>query len=113
LCLAIDTPCKAATIAPQHGSGQYRDYTSVNATLDGLIEQAKQALHVRLPGDPLPGVSHLEDVIAAWDVSAAREHAWVNAEQLWNLPPLLAGGLMDTIDGFTAVISKTLLVAVP
>lgn len=113
LCLAIDATCKAANIAPQHGTGQYRDYSSVNATLDGLIEQAKQTLHVRLPGDPLPGVSHLEDVIAAWDVSAAREHAWVNAEQLWELPPLLAGGLMDTIDGFTAVISKTLLVAVP
>ena len=113
LCLAIEATCKAANTAPQHGTAQYRDYTSVNTTLDGLIEQAKRALHVRLPGDPLPAVSHLEDVIAAWDVSAAREHAWVNAEQLWNLPPLLASGLMDTIDGFTAVISKTLLVAVP
>lgn len=113
LCLAVDATCKATNTAPAHATPQYRDYTSVNATLDGLIEQAKQVLHVRLPGDPLPGVSHLEDVTAAWDVGAAREHAWINAEQLWNLQPLLAGGLMDSIDGFTAVISKALLAPAP
>jgi hypothetical protein len=36
-----------------------------------------------------------------------------DAEHLWNLPQLLAAGLMETIDGFTAVISKGLLVPVP
>jgi hypothetical protein len=113
LCLAIIATCKAVNIVPQHGTPQYNDYTSVNATLDTLIDQAKQTLLVRLPGDPLPAVSHLEDLIAAWDVSAARESAWQNAEHLWSLPPLLADGLMSTIDGLTAVISKALLVAVP
>ena len=81
--------------------------------LDGLIDQAKQTLNVRLPGDALPAVSHLEDLIAGWNVSAARESAWWNAEHLWNLPPLLVEGLMETIDGFTAVIGKGLLVSVP
>jgi hypothetical protein len=113
LCVAIDATCKAANTVPQHGTSQYNDYTSLNPTLDGLIDQAKRTLDVRLPGDPLPAVSHLEDLIAGWDVSAARETAWNNAEQLWNLSPLLAVGLMDTIDGFTAVISKALLVPVP
>lgn len=113
LCLAVDATCKATGTAPQHGTAQYRDYSSVNPTLDSLIEQAKQALHVRLPGDALPPLTHLEDLIAAWDVAAARENAWINAEQLWDLPPLLNDGLMTTIDGFTAVISKTLLAPVP
>jgi len=113
LCLAIDAACKAARTVPQHGTVQYNDYTSVNPVLDSLIEEAKRALGVRLPGDPLPPVSHLQDLIAAWNVTAARENAWNNAEHLWNLPALLAGGLMDTIDGFTAVISKALLVPVP
>jgi hypothetical protein len=80
LCLAIVATCKATNTVPQHGTAQYNDYTSVNQTLDGLIDQAKQTLHVRLPGDPLPAVSHLEDLIAAWDVGAARENAWLNAE---------------------------------
>jgi hypothetical protein len=113
LCLAIDATCKATDTLPQHGSAQYNDYTSFNPVLDGLIDQAKQNLEVWLPGDRLPDVSHLGDVIAAWDVSAARETAWNNAEHLRNLPPLLADGLVDGIDGFTAVISKTLLLPVP
>jgi hypothetical protein len=61
LCLAIDATCKATNTVPQHGTAQYNDYTSLNPTLDGLIDQAKQTLDVRLPGDPLPAVSHLED----------------------------------------------------
>jgi len=113
LCLAIVATCKATGTAPQHGTVHYDDYTSVNAVLGGLIEQAKQALNVRLPGDALPPFSHLEDLIAAWDLGAAREAAWQSAEHLWNLPGPLAVSLMDTIDGFTEVISKALLVPVP
>jgi Family of unknown function (DUF5995) len=113
LCLAIDATCKVTNTVPQHGTTQYNDYTSLNPVLDGLIDQAKQTLDVRLPGDPLPAVSHLEDLIAAWDVTAARETAWKNAEHLWNLSPLFAAGLMDSIDGFTTVFSKALLVPVP
>ena len=113
LCLAIEATCKATNTVPQHGTAQYNDYTAVNPVLDGLIDQAKQTLHVRLPGDPLPVISQLEDLIASWDVSAARESAWQNAEHLWYLPALLAAGLIDTIDGFTTVISKALLVPVP
>ena len=113
LCLAIEATCKITNTVPQFGTVQYNDYTSVNPVLAGLINQAKQTLDVRLPGDPLPVISELENLIAGWDVSAARETAWKNAEHLWNLPALLAAGLMDTIDGFTTVISKALLVPVP
>lgn len=113
LCLAIDATCKSAGTVPQHGTAQYNDYTSLNPVLDSLIDQAKQNLEVRLPGDRLPNVSHLEDLIAAWDVSAARETAWNSAEHLWNLPRQLGEGLLDGIDGFTAVISKTLLLPLP
>jgi hypothetical protein len=113
LCQAIAVTCKATNVVPQHGTPQYNDYTALNSTLDGLIEQAKKTLNVRLPGDPLPAVSHLEGLIAGWNISAAREKAWENAEHLSNLPSVLAAGLMDTIDGFTTVIGKALLVPVP
>ena len=42
-----------------------------------------------------------------------RQAAWVNAETLWNLPPLLTDNLKHSIDGFTTVVGKTLLVPVP
>lgn len=110
---AIVTTGKADNTAPRHGTPQYGDYTSLNVTLDGLIDEAKHSLNVRLPGDPLPEVSRLEDTIAAWNVAAAREKAWNNAQSLWNQPVLLATEFMDVIDGLTTVISKVLLVPLP
>jgi hypothetical protein len=112
---AIVATCQATGTTPDHGGAHYNDYTAVNSTLDSLIESARRTLNVRLPGGALPPVSHLEDTIAAWNVSAARESAWQNAEHLWQLRPLplLASSFLDTLDGFTTVISKALLVPVP
>ncbi|MGH9605944.1 MAG: DUF5995 family protein [Terracidiphilus sp.] len=112
---AVDETCRATGIAPQHDAEQYNDFTALNTTLDSLIEMAKQTLNVRLPGDALPPVSRLEDTMAAWSVSAARESAWNNAELFWSLvgAPLVSATFLDTLDGFTALASKTLLVPVP
>lgn len=112
---AIVTTCQLTEIIPQHGITQYNDYTALNTTLDGLIESAKHTLFVRLLGDPLPVVSHLEDTIAAWSVSAAREAAWQNTEVLWHVratPPLFSK-FVQTLDGLTTVASKVLLVPAP
>lgn len=112
---AIVATCQAAGTTPDHGGTNYTDYTALNTTLDSLVESARTTLNVRLPGDALPPVSHLEDTIAAWDVSAAREAAWQNAEHIWELRkiPLLEASFMDMLDGLTTVIGKTLLVPVP
>jgi len=112
---AVVATCRATGVVPRHGTPQYNDFTAVNNTLDGLIQAAKTTLNVRLPGDALPPVSHLEDTLAAWSLSAARESAWNNAELLWNLAdaPLVSATFLDTLDGLTAVASKALLVPVP
>jgi uncharacterized protein DUF5995 len=111
---AIVAACQATGTAPARGGAQYRDYTAVNSTLDSLIEAAKRTLNVRLLGDALPPVSHMEDTIAAWNVCAARESAWLNAEHLWRIRslPILASSFKDMLDGMTTVIGKTLLVPV-
>lgn len=111
--LAIVSTCKTANTVPQHGTPHYNDYTAINTTLNSLIDTAKQTLHVRLLGDPLPPVSHLEDLIAAWDLAAAREQSWNSAESLWQDPALVTKVLMDATDGLTTVIGKALLVPVP
>jgi len=69
----------------EHGTSQYNDYSALNATLDSIIDAARQTLRMRLPGDALPPVSSLDDTLAAWSVAAAREAAWNNAELLWHL----------------------------
>lgn len=112
---AIVATSQITGTTPDHGGIHYRDYTALNSTLDGLIESAERTLNIRLSGGALPPISHLADTIAAWNVSAARESAWQNAEHLWQLRtlPMLASSFMDMLDGFTTVISKTLLVRVP
>lgn len=113
--MAIETTCRVRGTAPSHQLAQYADYTAVNSTLDALVETAKHELAVRLPGDALPPVSRLEDTIAAFSVSAAREAAWNNAEMLWALRifPPLHNRTLDTLDGLTAFAGKALLVPVP
>lgn len=113
--IAIVQTCQLGNPAPRHGTIQYTDYTSLNSTLDSLIDEAKQTLNVRLPGDELPNASLLENTIAGWGVSAAREAAWSNAELLWHLrtEPLLSTSFLNTLDGLTTVVSKGLLVQIP
>jgi hypothetical protein len=113
--IAIVSTCQLQALSPQHGTTQYMDYTSLNTTLDSLVEEAKQTLNVRLLGDALPDVSLLENTIAAWSVSAAREAAWNNAELLWHLrgEALLSTSFLDSLDGLTALVGKGLLIPIP
>jgi hypothetical protein len=109
---AIVATCQVTGTTPDRGGTHYNDYTALNSTLDGLIEQAKVTLRVGLLGGPLPAISHLENTIAAWNVSAARETAWQSAEHLWQIRafPLLVASFLDLLDGLTTVIGKALLV---
>jgi hypothetical protein len=113
--IAIVATCTIDSLSPQHNTTQYTDYTSLNTNLDNLISEAKQVLDVRFLGDALPGAAQLENTIAGWSVSAAREAAWNNAELLWHLrgESGLTAAFLDTLDGLATVISKTLLVPIP
>ena len=112
---ALIATSQLENLPPQHGTTQYTDYTALNTSLDSLIESAKHELNVRLLGDALPAVSTLEDTLAAWSVSAAREAAWCNAELLWRLrdEPILSSSFGTTLDGLTTVVNKTLLLPIP
>ena len=114
LAAAVLNTWDATGVGAEGTATHYQDYTAVNATLDSLIDDAKKTLHVRLLGDALPAVSSLEDTVAAWNVCAARETAWRNAEHLWNLRtvPGADAVFLDTLDGFATVIGKVLLVPV-
>ena len=111
--VAVVSTCRATNTVPQHGPPQYNDYMAVNPTLDGLVDEAKQTLHVRLPGDPLPPVSHLEDLLAAWNLAAFREKAWDTAQSLWGVPDSEIAVRMGLRDTIVATLSAALLVPVP
>ena len=109
---AIVATCKATNTIPLHGTPQDTDYTAINPILDGLVDNAKQTLNVRLPGDALPPVSHLEDLLAQWNLAEFRELAWKHAETLWQ-GAVDAAMLKATIDAFTAFAGRALLVPAP
>jgi hypothetical protein len=110
---AIVSTSKTRNTVPRHGTPQYNDYTSLNTTLDGLIHTAKKQLNVRLLGGPLPPVSHLEDLIAAWDLAGFREGAWEHAESIWQDSALATDILEGTMENITTFAGEALLVPVP
>jgi hypothetical protein len=110
---AIVATCRARNTVPQHGTPQYNDYTALNTTLDGLIDVAKRQLNVRLLGGPLPAVSHLEDLMAAWNLGDFREGAWKHAESIWQDSALAANILESTMENDTTFAGEALLVPVP
>jgi Family of unknown function (DUF5995) len=109
---AIVSTSKSKNTVPRHGTPQYNDYTALNTTLDGLINVAKKELNVRLLGDPLPAASHLEDLIAAWDLAGFREGAWLHAESFWQDSELAAKILEGTMEQVTTFASEALMVPV-
>ena len=113
--IALVATCAIENLSPQHGTAQYNDFTNLNATLDSLITESETMLNIRFLGEALPGGSKLEDLLAAWNVSAAREAAWNNAEILWNLRNELglSTAFQNTLDGLTSVVNKTLLIPIP
>ena len=64
--------------------------------------------------EDVPAISALDDTLAAWSITAAREAAWNNAELLYHVGPLplLANGFMETLDGWTSLVRKTLLLPI-
>ena len=111
LAVAVVRTCSAAGLAPKHATPEYQAYTDVNVILDSLIEQAKRELMVTLPGDRLPGADQVEQVVAEWGVSAARESAWVHAEILAAISgdTVLADRFVNALDGTAALAGKALL----
>ncbi len=112
---AIVRTCADTGVSPDRHGVHYADYTSLNGTLDGLVNLTKQKLHLRLLGELLPPVSHLEDTLAGWGVAAARENAWFHAERMWALRgvPGFDWTYLHGLDYFATVAGKLLMVPVP
>jgi hypothetical protein len=112
---AVLALCLADQIAPQHGTTQYNDFTALDSTLDGLVNQAKIDMRLRLLGDSLPAIADFDDKIADFSMSVSRETAWNNAEALWRLDDVTPAfdAYLASMDGLTAVTSEALLIPVP
>lgn len=100
---------------PTTGQARHADFDSVNDLLNRVEGEVKGDFSTGVIAvvDEVGGPA--DDVAAMWNVRAAREAAWTNAEVLWALrgTPLLRDAFFDRLDGLTGLAGKGLLVPTP
>jgi hypothetical protein len=111
--LALVSICQARSIELRRDSPQHRDYLKINDTIAATEARVKQEFltgMVRVADEVL---GHVDDVIAMWSITEARNAAWTNAEALWALRghPDLTAAFNDALDGTVGFASRGLLVA--
>jgi hypothetical protein len=100
--------------APGINSARFRDFNRVNRILQSVETQMRPAL---LTGTPLANGGHfapLEDILAMWSVTAARQAAWDHGQALWRLRAAkpVQRASFDALDGLTELASNGLLIRV-
>jgi hypothetical protein len=88
--LALVQTWKARRIEPSRAGVQYGDYTRINALLEQTEDRVKADLLTGPLGHIDRSLGRVDDAVAMWKVSRARECAWANAETLWALRGLPA-----------------------
>lgn len=96
---------------PSSDVARRQDFDSVNALLERVEGQVKGDFSIGVIGavDVLAG--RLDDIAAMWNVRAARDAAWTNAEVLWTLrvTPHLRAAFFETLDKSTGLAGRGLL----
>ena len=112
--VALVTTCRELGLDLREGSPEHADFERVDALLAHVEREVKSAY---LTGwlawvDRLVHRLHrIDDVVAMWDVSRARDAAWTNAQALWALgdEPPLAGDYLLALDRMVGLAGRGLL----
>jgi hypothetical protein len=110
--LTLVSTFESRSTEPARDSPQYRDYLKINDTIGATEVRVKQEFLTGLVGVADEVLGHIDDVIAMWSITEARNAAWTNAEALWALRdhPDLTAAFEDALDGTVGFASRGLLV---
>jgi uncharacterized protein DUF5995 len=104
--VALVTTFEEAGVPLAEGSPQHADYVRVNAVLAVVEAEVKEQFlgggWLRRLDRLIHRFDRIDDVVAMWDVSHARDAAWTNAEALWALR-----GDRDLYDAYLATLDRT------
>ncbi|MGH3011093.1 MAG: DUF5995 family protein [Gaiellaceae bacterium] len=75
----------ALGLEPDRGGPQHRDFMLVNDLIEAAEARVKEAFATGALGHVERSLGDVDDVVAIWKVSRARDAAWANAETLWAL----------------------------
>lgn len=111
LALGIEQTCATLGIAPRRASDEYKQYVAVNDTL----KEAQRAAELWLLTDALAEIDRLfspiDDIVAIWSVTQARDAAWTRGEVLWALRDQgsIRRHFVEVLDRSTGMASRALL----
>lgn len=113
--VALVSTCSELGLELEEGSPQHRDFVHVNTVLAGVESAVKEQYLsgvLRTLDRLIHRVDRIDDVVAMWDVSRARDAAWVNAEALWALrhQPDLQASYLAALDRMVGLSCRGLLV---
>jgi Family of unknown function (DUF5995) len=95
----------------EHSVRERHDYKTVNGLLAATEAKVKRRFQTGLVEGADDVLGKLDDRIAIWDVTEAREAAWCQAQTLWSLRklPPVAAAFLDALDGTVGFASRGLL----
>jgi len=111
LAIGIEQTCTTLGVAPRRGGAQHKEYVGVNR----LLKQAQQAAELWLLTDALAELnrhfSPIDDIVAIWSVTRARDAAWGHAEVLWALKDqgVIERNFVEILNRSTGMASRALL----
>ncbi|MFL5860870.1 MAG: DUF5995 family protein [Solirubrobacteraceae bacterium] len=110
--LALVSTCQAQSVDLTRDSPQHRDYLKINDTIAATEARVKHELLTGMVGVADAALGRIDDVIAMWSITEARNAAWTNAEALWTLRDHkeLAAAFEETLDGTVGFASRGLLI---
>ena len=113
--VALVSTCTELRIELRIDSPEHADFEAVNALLAQTLERVKAQFltgWVRTVDRLLHPFGRLDDVVAIWDIRAARDAAWANGETLYALrdSPSLSNDFVRTLDRTVGLASRGLLV---
>jgi hypothetical protein len=113
--VALVNTCREFGITLEEGSPQHADFERINdllATVEAEVKREYLTGWLRTVDRLVHRVYRIDDVVAMWNISRARDAAWTNAEALWAVRDNtdLSRDYLATLDRMVGLAGRGLLV---
>ncbi len=109
--VALVSTCRDRRVVPRRGCPQHADFGRIDTLLAETETRVRSEFSRGLVAVADEALGRLDDVLAMWNVRAARRAAWANAETLWALDgiPFVGARFLVTLDRTVGFAGRGLL----
>jgi hypothetical protein len=97
---------------PNLSSPEHSDYERINGLLEDVLPAALEFLATGILGLMAESTGKIGQLLAIWNVRAARDLAWDFSDHLENLPDFARSAALTMQDKLTGALGRSLLLAV-